>query len=70
MEAVFSETEIQQCLIHQIWNTTKFVSYKDIKPLMAGLRGVYAAHIEDIALSELNLFDGKWGGKYPKIAHI
>lgn len=68
IEAVFPETEIQQCIIHQIRNTTKFVSYKDIKPLMSDLKRVYAAPTEDIALSELDLFDGKWGGKYPKIA--
>ena len=27
IEAVFPQTEIQQCIIHQIWKTTKFVSY-------------------------------------------
>ncbi len=42
IEAVFPQTEIQQCLIHQIRNTTKFVSYKEIKPLMANLKRVYA----------------------------
>ncbi len=68
IEAVFPETEIQQCIIHQIRNTTKFVSYKDIKPLMVDLKRVYAVPTEDIALGELDLFDGKWGGKYPKIA--
>ena len=35
IEAVFPETEIQQCMIHQIRNITKLVSYKEIKPLMA-----------------------------------
>ena len=29
IEAVYPKTEIQQCIIHQIRNTTKFVSYKD-----------------------------------------
>ena len=29
IEAVFPQTEIQQCIIHQIRNTTKFVSYKE-----------------------------------------
>lgn len=33
IEAVFPKTEIQQCIIHQIRNTTRFVSYKDIKLL-------------------------------------
>lgn len=68
IEAIFPKTEIQQCIIHQIRNTTKFVSYKDIKPLMVDLKRVYAAPTEDSALGELDLFDGKWGGKYPKIA--
>ena len=68
IEAVFPKTEIQQCIIHQIRNTTKFVSYKDIKPLIVDLKRVYAAPTEDIAISELDLFDDKWGVKYPKIA--
>ena len=42
IEAVYPKTEIQQCIIHQIRNTTRFVSYKDIKALMADLKRVYA----------------------------
>ena len=36
-------------MIHQIRNTTKFVSYKEIKPFMADLKRVYAAPTEEIA---------------------
>lgn len=68
IEAVFPHTEIQQCIIHQIRNTTRFVSYKDIKMLMADLKKVYAAIDEQTALYELDAFDEKWGSKYPKIA--
>ena len=68
IEAVFPETEIQQCIIHQIRNTTKFVSYKDIKSLMADLKCVYTAATEEIALTELDAFEEKWQSKYPKIA--
>lgn len=68
IEAVFPQTEIQQCIIHQIRNTTKFVSDKEIKPLMADLKRVYAAPTEEVALAELDSFDEKWSGKYPKIA--
>ncbi len=68
IEAVFPKTEIQQCIIHQIRNTTRFVSYKDIKILMADLKKVYAAIDEQTALYELDSFDDKWRGKYPKIA--
>ena len=41
IEAVYPKTEIQQCIIHQIRNTTRFVSYKDIKALMQVLSEEY-----------------------------
>lgn len=66
--AVFPKTEIQRCIIHQIRNNTKFVSYKDIKALMADLKKVYAAVDESTALYELDSFEEKWGKKYPKIS--
>ncbi len=68
IEAVYPKTEIQQCIIHQIRNTTRFVSYKDIKALMADLKKVYAAVDEQTALFELDAFEKKWSKKYPKIA--
>ena len=54
-------------IIHQMCNSTKFVSYKDIKKLMADLKLVYAAPTEETALNELELFKDKWDSKYPKI---
>jgi len=68
ISAVFPNTEIQKCVIHQIRNSTRFVSYKDVKPLMADLKKVYTAPSEEAALSELEQFDSAWGEKYPKIA--
>lgn len=65
--AVFPKTELQHCIIHQIRNTTKFVSYKDIKALMIDLKKIYAAPNEETALFELDSFEEKWS-KYPKIA--
>lgn len=65
IEAVFPKTELQHCIIHQIRNTTRFVSYRDLKPLMADLKRVYAAPTEETALFELDTFEEKWS-KYPK----
>lgn len=67
IRAVYPETEVQQCIIHHIRNSTKFVCYKDIKKLMADLKLVYAAPTEETALNELELFRDKWDSKYPKI---
>ena len=68
IEAVYPKTEIQQCIIHQIRNSTRYVSYKDIKALMADLKIVYGAVDEPAALDALDDFDTKWSHKYPKIA--
>lgn len=68
IEAVFPETEIQNCIIHQLRNSSKYVSYKDIKALMADLKAVYAAVDESAALDALDAFAEKWDKKYPKIA--
>ena len=67
IEAVYPKTEILQCIIHQIRNTTNYVSYKDLKKLMADLKMVYAAPDEAAALEELESFGEKWNSKYPKI---
>lgn len=68
LEAAYPQTQIQQCIIHQIRSSTQFVSYKDIKVLIADLKLVYKATTEESALLNLELFDEKWGKKYPKIA--
>ena len=68
IEAVFPETEIQNCIIHQLRNSSKYVSYKDIKALMADLKAVYAAVDESAALDALDAFVEKWDKEYPKIA--
>lgn len=66
--AVYPKTDIQNCIIHQLRNSSKYVSYKDLKALMADLKAVYAAPDEASALAALELFSGKWGKKYPKIS--
>lgn len=68
ISAVYPKTEIQQCVIHQIRNSTRYVSYKDIKELTADLKKVYAAVDEETAVYELDNFAAKWDSKYPKIS--
>lgn len=66
IEAVYPQSEVQQCIIHQIRNSTKFVPYKDIKKLMSDLKQVYAPPTEEIARNQLELFKDKWDSEYPK----
>ena len=68
IEAVFPKTEVQNCIIHQLRNSSKYVSYKDLKALMADLKAVYAAVDESAALDALDTFSEHWDKKYPKIS--
>ena len=68
IHAVFPETEIQNCMIHQLRNSSKYVSYKDLKALMSDLKAVYAAVDEQTAPDALETFAQNWDNKYPKIS--
>ena len=68
IEAVFPKTDIQNCIIHQLRNSSKYVSYKDLKALMADLKEVYTAIDETAALGALERFSDRWDKKYPKIS--
>ena len=68
IEAVFPKADIQNCIIHQLRNSSKYVSYKDLKALMADLKEVYAAVDEPSAEEALDRFAEKWDKKYPKIS--
>ena len=67
IEAAFPKAEQQLCVIHQIRNSTKYVSYKDLKPLMADLKLVYGAPSLDDAEYHLEELREKWDKKYPQI---
>ncbi|WP_236877752.1 IS256 family transposase, partial [Clostridioides difficile] len=64
IKAVFPDTEIQRCVVHQIRNTLNYVSYKNRKEFAKDLKKVYAAITEEVALSELSLLEEKWGNQY------
>ena len=67
IHATFPQSEMQNCIIHQLRNSSKYVSYKDLKALMSDLKAVYAAVDEQAALDALDTFGERWDKKYPKI---
>lgn len=64
IHAVYPETIIQRCIIHQIRNSLKYVSWKDKKEFMKDLKTVYKASTLEEAESALLELSGKWSGKY------
>jgi transposase-like protein len=39
VRAVYPDIRVQLCIVHMIRNSTKFVSYKDLKKVCGGLHG-------------------------------
>lgn len=65
VEAVYPKTDVQLCVVHQIRNATKFVSFKDRRPFCADMRPIYTAPTIEAAELALAEFSEKWGARYP-----
>ena len=68
INAVFPLAKIQLCIVHQVRNSLKFVSYKDRKSVAADLKKIYSCISEDEAKLELDIFAEKWNSQYPSIS--
>ena len=65
INAVFPDTEVQLCIVHQIRNSLKYVASKDQKQFASELKAVYQAFTKEEAEIELDKLEEKWGKKYP-----
>jgi len=63
--SIYPQTETQQCVIHQIRNSMKYVASKHQKAFMADLKPVYKATTKQAAESALDELESKWGAQYP-----
>lgn len=64
IRAIYPNTEIQRCIIHQIRNSTKYIPYKHRKEFCRDLKLVYTANTESMAQLELDNLKTKWGHLY------
>ena len=55
IEAVFPQAQHQTCIVHLIRASTAFVSHKDRKAVMAGLKPIYQANTPEEALAPLKI---------------
>lgn len=62
--ALFPKTLTQQCIVHLVRASMRYVATKDMKAVAAALKRIYtSAAIEDAA-HELDAFEEAWGEKY------
>jgi len=64
IRSVFPQSTKQICIVHQIRNSCRFVSWKDRKPFTADMRMIYSAPNREAAALALDQLEEKWGNKY------
>ena len=64
ISSVFPKTEIQKCVVHQIRNSIRYISYKDAREFTSDLKEMYNAPTLEQAEFKLDELEEKWGKKY------
>jgi len=67
--SVFPQTIVQRCVIHQIRNSLKYVTWSDRKAFLADLKLVYKAQTREDGETQLLKLAEKWSDKYPAAIH-
>lgn len=78
IHAIFPDTQIQQCIVHQVRNTLKFIPHKHRKAMAEGLREIYTAPTEEAGrraleevkshFSEYAVYLKSWETKWPLLS--
>ena len=65
IEAIYPQTDVQLCIVHQIRNSIKYVTWGDQREVIKDMKTIYRA--ANISAAELSLqeFEAKWKKRYP-----
>jgi len=64
VESAFPQSVHQICIVHQIRNSLKFVSYKDRKAVAKSIKAIYQAANQSEAKQAFDSFKSQWEHKY------
>ena len=66
---VFPKTDVQLCIVHQIRNSTRYVSWDKKREVIRDMKKIYQASNLERAETELEAFREKWKEKYPAMVN-
>jgi putative transposase len=64
IQAVFPQTHIQRCVIHQVRHSLTYIAWKDRKAFVADLKAIYQAPTREAAESKLLQLGERWSETY------
>ena len=65
ISAAFPSTDYQRCIVHQVRNTLRYVSYKDRKKFATDLKTIYLAPTETQGYENMKSVTERWSNQYP-----
>lgn len=66
IEAIYPKSIRQICIVHQVRNSLKYVSYKERKKMAEDIKEIYRADGQQQAKDALAAFKEKWHSKYAR----
>jgi putative transposase len=70
VNAVFPKALTQLCIVHLVRASLRYVSAKDSKSVVAGLKRIYQSAMVEEAVRELDAFEAEWGDKYKAVVRL
>lgn len=70
IEAAFPKTSVQQCVVHLVRNTLKYVARQHWEEVCKDLKAVYLAPTLEEAEAQLSALESKWGERYPMVGQL
>lgn len=67
IQTLYPKTDVQLCIVHQIRNSIKYVSWKYERELIRDMKSIYKAPNLEAAEAALQGFEDKWGTKFPPV---
>ena len=67
IESVYTNTDVQLCIVHQVRNSLRYVPYTDTKAIITDMKSIYQAPTKEQAEKALITFGEKWNKKYPRV---
>jgi putative transposase len=67
IETIFPSTVVQTCVVHLIRHSLKYVPRREYEKVARDLKPIYTAVDADAAQQALEVFDEKWGQRFPVI---
>jgi putative transposase len=65
IEAIYPQTDVQLCVVHQVRNTMRYVPWKESKAVIKDMKKIYKSPTREQSKKSLEEFAKNWGKKYP-----